>query len=249
MHKNSSGTNYQLPVIGIVRSDYKQKFGIPRQAGLVPEARATLELIAPYNNPAAFEGLSECSHIWLQFIFHQSLQHEWRPKVRPPRLGGNKSVGVFATRAPVRPAAIGLSVVKLEKIELAKGVSLHISGADLLDETPVLDIKPYLPYADSVPEAVNLIASAQPDVLPVNFSPLAESQLAQYLDRVTNLRCLVIQVLRQDPRPSYQRTDSERVYAMQLNQLDIRWRYFDRGAGDEIEVMEIVPFPHACNPQ
>ncbi len=239
MQKNCPEDTFRLPVIGTVRSSYKQKFGIPRQSGLAPAAMARVEIIAPYNVPGAFDGLQQCSHIWLQFVFHQSLQTEWRPKVRPPRLGGNKSLGVFATRSPVRPSPIGLSVVKLEGIDHSDGVCLSISGADLLDGTPVLDIKPYVPYVDSVVEARYAIADSPLSVLPVRFSPLAESQVVRYANSITNFRDLVVQVLQQDPRPSYQKTDAERVYAMQLDDFDIRWRYYRAGAGEEIEVLEL----------
>src|SRR3954463_4060851 len=139
--------DFIFPAIGIIHSCFKEKFGIPRQPGLAPLATAQLELLPPYDNRAALEGLETCSHIWLQFVFHANKRDAWKPKVKPPRLGGNKSLGVFATRSPTRPAPIGLSVVKLDGISEADGkLFLNLSGIDLLDGTPVLDIKPYVPY-------------------------------------------------------------------------------------------------------
>ena len=163
--------DFTFPAIGIVHSCFKEKFGIPRQPGLAPLAKARLELLPPYDDPNALEGLDTCSHIWLQFVFHANARATWKPKVKPPRLGGNKSVGVFATRSPTRPAPIGLSVVKLESIDNINGkLFLNLSGVDLLDGTPVLDIKPYLPYVDIVPDAINTFADKPPVLMPVQLS-------------------------------------------------------------------------------
>ncbi len=144
---------FRFAPIGIVRSCFREKFGIPRQPGLAPAARATLELLPPHNQPAAVRGLEDFSHVWLVFVFHGVPASRWQPTVRPPRLGGNRRLGVFATRSPFRPNPIGLSVVALDRIVTGQGrVALHLSGVDVLDGTPVLDIKPYLPYADRVPD-------------------------------------------------------------------------------------------------
>ena len=142
----------ELKIIGHVRTDFTSKFGIPRQSGLIEELKGTIVMEPEYREPAAFKGLSDFSHIWLIWEFSENLRDGWSPTVRPPRLGGNKRVGVFATRSPFRPNALGLSCVKLEQIEMDEklGPVLHISGADLMDGTPVFDIKPYLPFVDGI---------------------------------------------------------------------------------------------------
>lgn len=230
---------FEFPVIGLVHSCYKEKFGVPRQPGLAPAAEAIIEILPPYNAAAAFEGLECCSHIWLQFVFHLSLRQGWKPKVRPPRLGGNATLGVFATRSPVRPSSLGLSVVKLERLACsASGVEVHISGADLVDGTPVVDIKPYVPYVDAVASARYSIADTPPPLLPVIFSELALSQLDGHAGRV-KLQALIEQVLQQDPRPKYQQTDPERVYGMNLLQFNVQWRCYSTADGDRIEVLKL----------
>ncbi|OHC28177.1 MAG: tRNA (N6-threonylcarbamoyladenosine(37)-N6)-methyltransferase TrmO, partial [Pseudomonadales bacterium RIFCSPLOWO2_02_FULL_63_210] len=153
---------YSVSPIGFVRSCFKEKFAIPRQPQLAPAARGVLELVAPFDTGEAVQGLEQVSHVWLLFVFHQALEDRPRLKVRPPRLGGNKSVGVFASRATHRPNGIGQSVVKLDAVEPGR---LWLSGIDLLDGTPVLDIKPYVPYADSVASAYNRIADAAPRLI------------------------------------------------------------------------------------
>ena len=230
--------NYSLTPIGVVHSPFREKFGIPRQPLLVPEAKARLELLPPYNCIEAFAGLEAFSHIWLTFIFHQAMRDQWQPQVRPPRLGGNRRVGVFASRSPFRPNPVGLSVVALDGISHQQGkVELLLSGLDLLDGTPVLDIKPYIPYADSIPEARSGYAAEPPQVSKeVRFSETAEAQLRQRDDGV-ELRCLIVKLLRCDPRPAYKnRSQSERIYGMRLYDFDLKWRV----AGDEVEVVELA---------
>ncbi len=230
--------NYSLTPIGVVHSPFREKFGIPRQPLLVPEAKARLELLPPYNCIEAFAGLEAFSHIWLTFIFHQAMRDQWQPQVRPPRLGGNRRVGVFASRSPFRPNPIGLSVVALDGTSHQQGrVELLLSGLDLLDGTPVLDIKPYIPYADSIPEARSGYAAEPPQVSKeVRFSETAEAQLRQRDDGV-ELRCLIVKLLRCDPRPAYKnRSQSERIYGMRLYDFDLKWRV----AGDEVEVVELA---------
>jgi tRNA-Thr(GGU) m(6)t(6)A37 methyltransferase TsaA len=160
---NNTDAQFSLSPIGTIHSCYGEKFGIPRQPGLVKSATATLELLPPYNSPDALRGLDGFSHLWVIFLFHQSTRNQWKATVRPPRLGGNERVGVFASRSNFRPNPIGLSVVELLTVE---GTQLHLGGGDFLDGTPVLDIKPYLPYADCIPSATGAFATRTPE--PVN---------------------------------------------------------------------------------
>lgn len=215
---------FQFTPIGIIHSCFREKFGIPRQAGLVPAARATLELLPPYDPPTAVRGLEGFSHLWLLFVFHGVPPGHWHPTVRPPRLGGRQRLGVFATRSPFRPNPIGLSVVKLERVAIEQGrVTLHLSGVDLLDGTPVLDLKPYLPYADRIPTATSGFAPDAPDTtLAVDFSPAA----ATFCAKPSNgeLRELITQILQQDPRPAYERTNSTaQHYGMRVYDYDVHW--------------------------
>jgi tRNA-Thr(GGU) m(6)t(6)A37 methyltransferase TsaA len=234
--------NFSFPVIGILHSCFKEKFGIPRQPGLAPLATAKLELLPPYNDRSALEGLESCSHIWVQFVFHANRRRAWKPKVKPPRLGGNKSLGVFATRSPTRPAPIGLSVVKLEGIQECDGkLLLLLSGIDFLDGTPVLDIKPYVPYVDLVPEAINSFADAAPPIIPVELSAKSSSFCCDYRQKSQiDLATLICQILQQDPRPQYQAPEPERIYGMKLLDVDVRWQYPYSTAGHRILVTTIV---------
>jgi len=232
---------FTFPAIGIVHSCFKEKFGIPRQPGLAPLARAEIELLPPYNDQSAFEGLEGCTHVWVQFVFHANKRDEWKPKVKPPRLGGNKSLGVFATRSPTRPAPIGLSVVRFEGLVEREGKLLVlISGVDLLEGTPVLDIKPYVPYVDCVPEAANTFAAAPPELIPVEIPAELLKQCVAYQARTgTDLASLIVQILQQDPRPQYQQPEPERIYGMKLLDLDVRWQY--QGQPQRICVCAILP--------
>jgi tRNA-Thr(GGU) m(6)t(6)A37 methyltransferase TsaA len=226
---------YNVSPIGFVRSCFKEKFAIPRQPQLAPAARGVLELVAPFDHPDAVQGLEQVSHVWLLFLFHLALEDKPRLKVRPPRLGGNQSMGVFATRATHRPNGIGQSVVKLDKVEAGR---LYLSGIDLLDGTPVLDIKPYVPYADSVANATNQIASAAPDLIPVSWEPAALVQAHENGLRLQEpLIELIEQCLAQDPRPAYQSPTPERRYGAQFWDLDVRWHYPQTGM---INVLEVV---------
>lgn len=234
---------YTLEPIALIQTCFPEKFGIPRQSSLCPSATGELILLPPYNQKDAIEGLEQVSHLWLSFIFHQHVGRQWKPKVRPPRLGGNKKLGVFATRSSFRPNNIGLSVVKLEAIEFrpqqsAKSlvgtqnpqIILHVSGIDLLDGTPVIDIKPYVPYVDCVNEASNLMASTAPPKVSVNFLEsvsLFLDKLALRKDKYSaaNLKKLIIEVLQQDPRPAYHEIDFVRVYSILLYSFDVKWRY------------------------
>lgn len=239
--------NFTFPAIGIVRSCFKEKFGIPRQPGLAPLSTATIELLPPYDDMNALDGLEGSSHLWVQFVFHANNIHnnshnEWKPKVKPPRLGGNKTLGVFATRSPTRPAPIGLSVVKLERIESRDGkILIHLSGIDLLEGTPVLDIKPYIPYVDAIADAHNDFAPAPPELITVTIPDPLLVFCTNYQDSTgTPLAELIQQVLQQDPRPQYQVPEPERIYGMKLLDLDVRWRYALTDKGYEIILSEIL---------
>ncbi|MCC9000726.1 MAG: tRNA (N6-threonylcarbamoyladenosine(37)-N6)-methyltransferase TrmO [Candidatus Contendobacter sp.] len=236
---------FQFAPIGFIHSCFRQKFGIPRQPGLVPAARATLELLPPYAQPEAVRGLEGFSHLWLLFVFHGVPVGRWQPTVRPPRLGGNQRLGVFATRSTFRPNPIGLSAVALERIERRQGqIVLHLAGVDMLDETPVLDIKPYLPYADCIVDAIGGFAGAAPALLPaVEFSPTAAAFCAAWPNG--DLRELIAQILRQDPRPAYQQAACAlRQYGMTLYDCDVQWEVRDGVA----YVLEIRPCLESANP-
>ncbi|EPN6728790.1 tRNA (N6-threonylcarbamoyladenosine(37)-N6)-methyltransferase TrmO [Pseudomonas putida] len=221
--------------VGIVHSCFKEKFAIPRQPQLAPAARGVLELLPPFDQGDAVEGLEQVSHVWLLFLFHQALEEKPRLKVRPPRLGGNKSMGVFATRATHRPNGIGQSVVRLEGVEPGR---LLLSGIDLLDGTPVLDIKPYVPYADSVAGASNQMANAAPVAIAVQWADHALIQAREHALRLNEpLVQLIEQCLAQDPRPAYQIPPSERVYGVKFWDVQVRWHY---PQPEEIRVLEVV---------
>jgi tRNA-Thr(GGU) m(6)t(6)A37 methyltransferase TsaA len=221
--------------VGIVRSCFKEKFAIPRQPQLAPAARGVLELLPPFDQGDAVAGLEQVSHVWLLFLFHQALEDKPRLKVRPPRLGGNKSMGVFATRATHRPNGIGQSVVRLEAVEPGR---LLLSGIDLLDGTPVLDIKPYVPYADSVAGASNRMASDAPAAIDVGWSDSALPQAHEHGLRLGEpLVELIEQCLAQDPRPAYQVPPPERVYGVKFWDVQVRWHYPQL---DQIQVLEVV---------
>jgi len=226
---------YSVAPIGFVRSCFKEKFAIPRQPQLAPAARGVLELVAPFDQGDAVQGLEQVSHVWLLFLFHQALEDKPRLKVRPPRLGGNKTMGVFATRATHRPNGIGQSVVRLEKVEAGK---LWLSGIDLLDGTPVLDIKPYVPYADSLPHARNDMASGAPEAIAVEWADTALVQAHSHATRLAEpLVALIEQCLAQDPRPAYQVPAPEREYGVRFWDVDVRWHYPRPGT---ICVLEVV---------
>lgn len=210
---------HQIKVIAHIRSDFKEKFGIPRQSGLVEALRAEIVFEPEYRNADALRGIEGFSHIWLIWQFSQAVRESWSPTVRPPRLGGNTRLGVFATRSPFRPNPIGLSCVRLEGLrqDPALGTVLVVSGADLLDGTPIYDIKPYLPYADCRPEATGGFAANAPEArLRVEFP----EELLETVPR--DKRDALIGVLSQDPRPSYH-DDPERVYGMSFDGMEVRF--------------------------
>ncbi len=219
--------SYHLKAIGTIHSCFKEKFGIPRQPGLVTEAEAALELLPPYNQPDALQGLEGYSHLWISFIFHQSMDTPWRPMVRPPRLGGNKKVGVFATRSPIRPNPMGLSVVKLISVD-QKACRLLLKGVDLLDGTPVLDIKPYLPYVDAITDAQGGFAPQAPErnAIEVTFEEQAQQALCKIAGKKQpQMMRLIQQLIKQDPRPAYMKSDAEpREFGMHLHNFNLRWQ-------------------------
>lgn len=208
-----------MKIIAKIETDFTEKFGIPRQSGLVEELKGTIVFEEEYRNPEALKGLEGYDYIWLLWKFEGVEREHWSVTVRPPRLGGNKHVGVFATRSPFRPNPIGLSCVKLESIELdrVKGPLLHVSGIDLRNQTPIYDIKPYLPYADCHPDARGGFAQEVQDyALQVEFP-------AELLQKIPlQKQKAVIEVLKQDPRPSYH-NDPTRIYGMQFAGFDIRF--------------------------
>ncbi len=222
---------YQFNSIGIIHSCFKEKFGIPRQAGLAEAAEATLELLPPYNRPEALTGLAAFSHVWLLFVFHATQRPQWKATVRPPRLGGNQRMGVFATRSTFRPNPIGLSAVKLTGLTVDEGQCLlHLAGVDLLDQTPILDIKPYLPYADIIASARGGFAMDAPPrgEVRVDFTPQAAAQCAALSARYPRLRALVEQILQQDPRPAYQAArPTKHQFGVRLFDFDLKWRVTD----------------------
>lgn len=221
-------TKLTIPVIGIMKSPYKEKFGIPRQPNLV-EVESYIEMQAPYNDLLAFEGIEEFSHLWLLWQFHDNKNQEnskFRPQVRPPRLGGNQKIGVFATRSMYRPSPIGLSVVKLKEVKkVGKTVRVYVTGSDLLDGTPIVDIKPYIHYSDAVMEAQSGYAQEEPVRKYVVWSKQAElerEQLVQTKGLSEQVIRELAEVLSLDPRPAYQE-DPERIYGMHFADFNIKF--------------------------
>lgn len=208
--------------IGIVHSPFEEKFGVPRQPGLV-EVISSIELLPPFNLPDAVKGLDGFSHIWVIFQFHQAVREQWKPLVRPPRLGGNEKRGVFATRSPFRPNNIGLSVVELKSIEMTDGkILLKVNGLDVIDNTPILDIKPYIGYADSISDAHSGFAVSAPQkAMQVIFSEQAEQQLLSLGEE--NLKSLIESALSYDVRPAYRQTEQSAEYGIRLAGRNIRW--------------------------
>lgn len=227
--------SYSFDPIGVVHSCFAEKFAIPRQPQLAPAARGVVELYPPYDVAEAIEGLSGVSHLWLLFVFHAATSGPRHLRVRPPRLGGNQRIGVFASRATHRPNPIGQSVVKLDKAEPGR---LHISGIDLLDGTPVLDIKPYVPYADALPDARNPLADTAPAQVPVGWADEALHQAGQQAQRLQQpVIELIEQCLAQNPKPAYQTPDARREYAVQFWDIDVRWHYPE---AHRIQVLEVI---------
>ena len=232
-------SDFKFHAIATVHSCYKEKFGIPRQAGLSESAESVIELLPPYNNMDYVRELEGFSHIWVIFIFHEHLNHEIKPTIRPPRLGGNKRVGVFASRSPFRPNPVGLSVVKLNKIDNDKNkIILHVSAADFVDGTPVIDIKPYIKYADSPESVFSSYADLAPEnKLVVNFSTNSKLFINTARNEYPELEKLISETISLDPRPAYV-SDSDKVYGIRLYDFNIKWKV-SKGSAEVLQIENI----------
>lgn len=234
-----------MPIIGYMHSPYQEKFGIPRQPNLV-QVESYIELSEPYNDLSAFEGIEDFSHLWLLWQFHDNKNNDnslnqmskFRPQVRPPRLGGNQKIGVFATRSMYRPSPIGLSVVRFLRVEkCAKSVRMYVMGSDLLNKTPILDIKPYIHYSDAVMDSVSGYAQEEPIRKRVLWSELAQSikqKLIQENDTQSKIFDELEQVLSLDPRPAYH-DDASRIYKMKFSTFDVSFNVDD----DKINILKL----------
>ena len=234
---DGDATGTVLTPVAVIRSPFREKFGIPRQPGLISDVPAQVVLLPPFNREEAVRGLEDFTHIWLIFQFHACPSFDGSMMVRPPRLGGNKRMGVFATRGTHRPNPLGMSVVTLERIDCESGITLHIKGGDLLDGTPVFDIKPYLHYADAVHDAKSGFAHAPPQIeLLVEMSNELRERVMEFETSRPGLLSLISQVIGQDPRPAFKKSDDTRIYGVKLYDLDVRFVVKDRVA----TVVEVV---------
>ncbi|NOH30058.1 tRNA (N6-threonylcarbamoyladenosine(37)-N6)-methyltransferase TrmO [Vibrio mediterranei] len=216
---------YSLEPIGIIHSPYKEKFAVPRQPRLVSSATATIALQGDINCLEAVRGLEQFSHLWLLFLFDQNLAAGWKPTVRPPRLGGNERVGVLASRATFRPNGIGMSSVELKGIrQQGSQVFIDVGSVDLVDGTPIVDIKPYIPYSDSIPDAIGGYAESEPESIEVAFSDIALEVLAK--DKEVAYKTQVIrEVLAQDPRPAYKKSKvDDKEYGVRLFDWNVKFK-------------------------
>lgn len=222
-----------MKIIAHIKTDFPTKFGLPRQSGLVEEIKGKIVFEEEYRIPEAFRGLEDFSHIWLLWQFSQAVREDWSPTVRPPLLGGNTRMGVFATRSPFRPNPIGLSCVKLERLELNSpdGPVVHVSGSDLMDGTPIYDIKPYLAYADSKPQAKGGFTETLSDR---RLEVSVERSLIDIIPK--DKRETLLKVLSGDPRPSYQ-NDPERVYGFNFAGFEVKFTVSDK----KLTVIDILP--------
>lgn len=219
---------FSITPIGVVESPYKEKFAVPRQPRLVSSATARIKLQGTANCPEAVRGLKSFSHLWLLFLFDQNLEAGWKPTVRPPRLGGNERVGVFASRSTFRPNGIGMSAVEINAITIdGDQVYIELGNVDLVDGTPIVDIKPYIPYTDSIPQAQGSYADAEPQTLPVDFSADANLVLGQRIEG-KNEKEVISQVLAQDPRPAYKKNKPDsKEYAVNLYDMNVKFTVTD----------------------
>lgn len=218
--------NIAINPIGKISTPYREKFAIPRQPGLVKSATGVIYFEKEFNDPNYLRGIEKFSHLWLLFHFHKTAEQGFKPLVRPPRLGGNNKQGVFASRSTFRPNGIGMSVVEFTSVKhLNNQLSLTVSGVDLLDGTPILDIKPYVPYADNINDASSELAQLAPDLMQVSFCPEAQAQITKLEPAYPHLKTLLQEVLSQDPRPAYHKTtEPNKIYGMSLYDLNIQWQ-------------------------
>lgn len=222
-------TPFSFAEVGRITTPFKQKFAIPRQSNLA-RAKGQIHMHHDYADPQVFKGLEGFSHVWLLFVFHQTMARGWKPAIKAPRLGGNATLGVFASRSTHRPNPIGMSVVQNDGVEIVAGRPvLHVSGVDLLSDTPIIDIKPYIPYADSPDASDNLHSYAPIPHRQVQFTEPARAQLQVHTARHPDLAELITAVLQQDPRPAYRHKNDhdDKVYQVLLYDLDIAWQVRD----------------------
>jgi tRNA-Thr(GGU) m(6)t(6)A37 methyltransferase TsaA len=227
---------YEFAPIGIISSIFKEKFGVPRQSGMVKEAKAILKLNPVDDYKMALNHLEDFSHVWILFVFHKHSHMTWKPIIDPPRLEAPSDIGVFASRSPHRPNGIGLSAVKLDFIDYKalNGIEIHLSGVDFLDQTPVLDIKPYLPYADLIPEAKGGWANDEIIKHEVSFSSLSLDQMSKA--HYPNLHILLTEILQWDPRPTSQKKqylikdkkNEAMTFAFRFLEFDVSWKIQDQ---------------------
>lgn len=222
----TNGRTFKFRSIGKIHTCFKEKFGIPRQSGLVEHAQGIIKLNKELYFSQSLEKLETFSHIWIIFVFHQQKgNHDSIPRIRPPRLGGVDKVGVFASRSPHRFNPIGISVLKLDRIiiEAKEGPELHVSGVDILDDTPILDIKPYLPYCDGIPIATSGWVNESLSKMPVKFEQLAEASIQKNLDKDPHLKALIQETLTLDPRPASQKSKFKPYYGTRLFNYNVIW--------------------------
>lgn len=228
---------FSFKTIGVIKSPFMEKFGIPRQPRLTPDIRSSIILTKEYTSLDIVDALEQSSHLWILFIFSDCIDQGWKNKIRPPRLGGNKKIGVFASRSPFRPNPIGMSAVKLLSIRYdQQRIIIDVLGADLMHGTPVIDIKPYIPYSDNINSATNTLAeNFSPLEQPIFFSTQAQQACEQHIkNNNESLSIAIEQVLRCDPRPAYQK-NQQREYGIALYQYNIRWQINN----DRIDVISI----------
>ncbi|WP_337162907.1 tRNA (N6-threonylcarbamoyladenosine(37)-N6)-methyltransferase TrmO [Vibrio fluvialis] len=215
---------HTIEPIAVIESPYKEKFAVPRQPRLVPSATARVKLLGESNCPEAVRGIEQFSHLWLLFLFDQNLQAGWKPTVRPPRLGGNERIGVLASRSTFRPNGIGMSAVELRGVsKQGDQIYLDLGSVDLVDGTPIIDIKPYIPYSDSVADAQGGYAEAEPEQAEVTFSAAALETLQRLPDGQVQ-QAVIGEVLAQDPRPAYKKNKPDmKEYAVNLYDLNVKF--------------------------
>lgn len=230
LEKAIMSLSFQIEAIGMVQAQFKQKFGIPRQPGLVTEAKVSIVLNQEFSQDAV-RGLEDFEYIWVHFVFHDAIGEGWSELVRPPRLGGKTKKGIFATRTPHRPNHLGLSLLKLEKVITSKPITLICSGADLLDGTPIVDIKPYIAFVEAKPDAQSGFVDGMPPQLQVVWSLNVQEKLHS---KQVNQK-LIEQTLAQDPRPAYQNIP-ERIYFMQVDGFEVRFKIVE----NVVQIIDLI---------